>query len=211
MQGYQFVRPLVASPFSRSLRNASLAAVALLSLAGSVACTSSGVSSSEEAQAAYVGLDASIDRAITLGFAGFNTASSANIAPQSGNGTKSGTMTVSGQVDQGSSANKGMRLTVKMAGYSDDGKLTYNTNDAALPKLDLDLKGIPNGTLTGTMTGTYTISGDLKGDVALNLSFAGTLQPSASDAKAVERKPGTTHITGTATSGDSVYTVDVTR
>jgi len=53
-----------------------------------------------------------------LGFDGFNSASSANIATQTAAGAKSGTLTVTGQVDQGASANKGMRLQVALAsGY----------------------------------------------------------------------------------------------
>ena len=175
------------------------------------ACSSSGVSSTEEAQRAYLGLDASIDKGITLGFAGFNAAQSANIAPQTANGATSGTMTVTGQVDQGASANKGMRLTEKLVTYSDDGKLTFATNDASPPHLDMNLKNIPTGTLSGTLVGTYSMDGELKGSVTLNLAFTGTLQANASDPKIVERKPGTTHITGTATSGDAVYNVDVTR
>lgn len=176
-----------------------------------IACSSSAVSSNEDAQKAYLGLDPSIDKAITLGFAGFNAAKSANIDAQTANGAKSGTMTITGQVDQGSSPNKGMRLVEKLVTYSDDGKLTYATNDATPPKLDMQLKGIPTGTLSGTLVGTYSVDGDIKGSVTLNLAFTGTLQANATDAKIVERKPGTTHITGTATSGDGVYNVDVTR
>ena len=88
------------------------------------ACGDDGVSSTEDAKNAYLGLDPSIDKAITLGFAGFNSAKSANIDAQTAMGTKSGTLTVTGQVDQGNSANKGMRLLVAMTGYSDDGKIT---------------------------------------------------------------------------------------
>src|SRR5689334_21944964 len=81
-------------------------------------CGGSAVSSSADAAKAYLGLDQSIDKAITLGFAGFNSAQSANISPQTANGTKSGTLTVTGQVDQGTSANKGMRLATAYATYS---------------------------------------------------------------------------------------------
>lgn len=173
------------------------------------ACGSS-VSSEEEARRAYLGLDSHIDKAITLGFAGFNSASSANISPQSTIGAFSGMLTVSGQVDQGSSANKGMRLLEDLAGYSDDGKLTYATS--AQPALNMQLKGIPTGTLSGTLVGTYSMVGELTGTVTLNLSFNGVLQANAVDPKKVERKPGTTVITGTATSGSGgVYQVNVTR
>src|SRR3954447_5100250 len=82
------------------------------------------VSSTADAQKAYLGLDPSVDKAISLGFAGFNSASSANISPQTTDGGVSGTLTVTGQVDQGVSANKGMRLTEALSSYSDDGKVT---------------------------------------------------------------------------------------
>jgi hypothetical protein len=55
------------------------------------------------------------------------------------------------------------------------------------------------------------MDGALKGPVDLNLSFTGQLQPNAVDAKKVERKPGTTHITGTATASGTSYAVDITR
>ena len=183
----------------------------LLALAVLVACSSSSVSSTEDAKNAYLGLDASVDKAITLGFAGYNSASSANISPQNDVGAKGGTMTVTGQVDQGSSANKGMRLFEKLVTYSDNGTINYSTNDASLPALGLSLKSIPTGTLTGTLVGSFTMDGALKGPVSLNLSFSGQLQPNAIDPKKVERKPGTTHITGTATAGDGTYQVDITR
>ena len=167
----------------------------------------SGVSSDEQARRSYLGLDASIDKAIQLGFDGFNSASSANISPQKTTGTASGTLTVTGQVDQGASANKGMRLFEELVNYSDDGKLVYATS--ALPALDMQLKNIPTGTLTGTLIGSFAVAGDITGTVVLNLSFAGTLQPGTGTQ--VARKPGTTRITGTATSGAGVYQVDVTR
>ncbi|MBL8631761.1 MAG: hypothetical protein JNM40_00960 [Myxococcales bacterium] len=168
-----------------------------------------GVSSDEQARRAYLGLDASIDKAIQLGFDGFNAASSANISPQTTNGTTAGTLTVTGQVDQGSSANKGMRLFTAFAGYSDDGKLVYATNASALPALNMQLKGIPTGTMTGTLVGTLMMTGELSGDVTLNLSFNSTLQ--AGSGSTVSRKPGTTVITGTAISAGGTYQVNVTR
>ncbi|WAS91814.1 hypothetical protein [Nannocystis punicea] len=60
-----------------------------------------------------------MDRALKLGFDGFNAASSANIPEQSEPGEAAGLMVVNGKVDQGSSANKGMRLEVSLADYSD--------------------------------------------------------------------------------------------
>ena len=65
-------------------------------------------------------------------------ASSANIPEQTGAGELSGTMTISGQVDQGASANKGMRLEMSLAGdYADvilegDTDVIYNGGPAAL-------------------------------------------------------------------------------
>jgi hypothetical protein len=173
------------------------------------ACGSDSVNSVGDAQNAYLGLDLSIDKAITLGFNGFNSASSANIAPQTANGSASGTLTVTGQVDQGASANKGMRLFTAFANYSDNGEITYNTASTALPALNMMLVNIPTGTLTGTLVGKVTMSGEEEGDLTLNLSFQGQLQLGAGGI--VERKPGTTRITGTATSAAGTFNVDVTR
>ena len=168
-----------------------------------------GVSSDEQARRAYLGLDLHIDKAIQLGFDGFNSASSANISPQMTAGMVSGTLKVRGQVDQGAAANKGMRLFEELVNYSDDGKLVYATAATALPALNMQLKGIPTGTLDGNLMGNYTMTGELKGSVTLTLTFTGQLQ--AGTGTQVLRKPGTTHITGTATSGDGTYNVDVTR
>lgn len=180
----------------------------VLSLGLGLGC-GSGVSSDEQARRAYLGLDASIDKAISLGFDGFNAASSANIPPQMTTGLTSGTLAVSGQVDQGASANKGMRLSEAMVNYSDDGKLIYDTAASASPALTMQLKNIPNGTLDGTLAGAFAMTGELAGSVVLSITFSGTLQPGAGSK--VERKPGSTHIVGTATSGNGTYQVDVTR
>ena len=150
-----------------------------------------------------------MDKAITLGFAGFNSASSANISPQSADGGVSGTMTVTGQVDQGTSANKGMRLLDALSSYSDDGKVTYNTDSNALPALTINLKGIPTGTLDGSLNGSFAMSGELGGQLLLALTFAGQIESGPNNT--VVRKTGTTHITGTATSAAGTYAVDVTR
>lgn len=180
-----------------------IAALLLLSACGP------GVSSDEQARRAYLGMDASIDQAIALGFAGFNAASSANIDPQTGNGAKTGTLTVSGQVDQGASANKGMRLDTEYVMYSTDGKITYATDRVENPQLDMQLKMIPTGTLSGSFVGTIDMTGELDGALVLNLNFTADLQAGANST--VERAPGTTHVTGTATSGAGTYTVDVTK
>ena len=185
------------------------------------ACGSSDtVSSDEQARRAYLGLDKSIGKSITLGFDGFNSATSANISPQMVAGDKAGTLTVTGQVDQGSSANKGMRLLVGMVGYSDgpivsDDKnhtitVTYDTDAATAtqPALSMMLKNIPTGTVDGTLMGIYHLTGDIKGDVTLDLTFSGTLMSGQNNT--VVRVPGSTHVTGTAVSGDGMYAVDVT-
>lgn len=187
----------------------------LASFAFALACAAAAgcgnVSSAEDARKAYLGIDPAIDKSIQLGFDGFNSANSANISAQMANGVKSGTMTVTGQVDQGNSANKEMRLKLALADYSDDGAIKYATDPAAPLALDMSLKGIPTGTLTGTLVGNISMSGNLEGALKMNLAFTGQLQANAQDAKKVERKPGTTHVTGTATSKYGTYTVDVTR
>jgi hypothetical protein len=191
---------------TRLPRSLSLSLLLTVAAAG---CGNGSVNSTDDARKAYLGLDPSVDKAITLGFQGFNTASSANISPQTANGTKTGALTVTGQVDQGASSNKGMRLNTAYTTYSDDGLITYASDPAALPMLDMQLKNIPTGTLTGSLVGSVTMSGAEKGALALNLSFSGMLQAGAGST--VERAPGTTHITGTATSSSGTYTVDVTR
>lgn len=193
--------------------------LALVALTG--ACSDDDtISSDEEARRAYFGLDESIAASITLGFAGFNSASSANIAPQTAAGIAGGTLTVTGQVDQGSSNNKGMRLKVGMVAYTDglvvidgtptDIDIVYDTsaNVASQPSLTMQLKGIPTGTLDGTLVGDYTMTGDIEGTATLNLTFTGKLMD-AGGGKPV-RVPGMTHVTGTAVSGDGTYAVDVT-
>ncbi|HEY2370412.1 MAG TPA: hypothetical protein VGH87_28645, partial [Polyangiaceae bacterium] len=65
------------------------------------------------------------------------------------------------------------------------------------------------GSLSGSLNGTYGMTGALKGTVDLAVTFTGSLE--ANDAGGVERKPGSTHITGTATSGSGIYQIDLTR
>src|SRR3954468_5514648 len=181
--------------------------LALLVLA---AGCSNSVHSDVDAMRAYAGLDASIDKAIGLGFDGFNAPSTgANIMPQMTTGALHGTLTVTGQVDQGSSNNKNMTLSTNYVAYSDDGKVTYDANSAALPVLAMSLKGIPTGTLSGSLTGALTMTGDLHNTVTLAVTFTGNLQSGGNNT--VARAPGTTHITGTATSDYGTYTIDVTR
>jgi len=194
------------------MRSTPIVALAALSFLGAFAACGSDVSSTEDAKKAYMGLDPSVDKAITLGFSGYNEVSGApgaNIAPQGADGGVSGTLSVSGQVDNGSSANKTMRLTETLSNYSDDGHVTYGTDQSALPNLTMNLKNIPTGTLDGTLSGSFLMSGGLTGQVSLALSFAGDLE--AAPDGGVQRKAGTTHITGTATSPAGTYSVDVTR
>lgn len=198
----------------RSSRPLSCAFTAVLVVLG---CGSNSVSSNDDAKRAYLGLDGSIDKAIDLGFKGFNEAQGANIPPETTAGSMAGTLTVTGQVDQGTSANKQMRLNVAMSGYSDISGFTYDagTSDAgaALPTLDMSLQGIPTGTLFGSLMGTFQMSGTLSGPVTLDLTFTGDLEanPDGGISAGVIRKPGTMHITGTATSPAGTFTVDVTK
>jgi hypothetical protein len=190
------------------------------------ACHSDTVDSDEQARRAYLGLDPSIGESMTLGFAGFNAAQSANIPTEMSNGAEHGTLAITGQVDQGASANKGMRLLVGMVGWTDgpfsiDDKndkldITYDTSTttSSQPALTLNLKGIPasgssaTGTLDGTLTGSYTMSGDLKGTVDLDLTITGTIIDDGTG-KTV-RKPGSTTVTGTAVDGNGMYMVSLT-
>jgi len=190
----------------------------LLAIVAAIGCSSSGVSSADDARRAYLGLDGSIDKAIDLGFQGFNDAKSANIPTESAAGALTGTLTVTGQVDQGASNNKQMRLALAMAKYADVSGFTYDSDQgadagAAPPALDMSLQGIPTGTLGGSLMGTFRMSGDLSGPVTLALTFTGELEPSPDGgaAGAVARKPGTTHVTGTATSPSGTFAVDVTK
>lgn len=179
------------------------------------ACGGDEVDSNARARQAYQGLDLSIDKAIDLGLKGYNEATSANIPEQSAPGNVRGTMTVTGHVDQGSSANKTMNLSIALAGYSDDGKITYDTAaadaSADLPLLGMGLKNLPDGTVDGSLAGTFQMTGDLEAEVVLSLSFAGSLTHGEAGAGQIMRLPGTTHITGTAQSASGVYQVDVTR
>lgn len=219
----------------------------LRALAASIALAASGVflssivscgddddvSSEEEARLAYLGLDRAVERALNLGMQGFNMAQSANISPQTGTGDVSGTLVVTGQVDQGSSDNKGLRLRTAFTMYEDrftgtggdaglgtESDVVYDTATldggiADLPALDLQLRNIPSspsatGTFTGTLAGRVRMSGDLEGDVVLALTFSGSIRM-ISGGSGIERVPGSTHVTGTATSRYGTYTVDLTR
>lgn len=176
-----------------------------------------GLGSEEDARRAYLGLDLSIEKSLDLGMDGFNAASNANIPTQSGEGDVSGTIVVDGQVDQGNSDNKGMRLTVALEAYSDgviervddqDIEITYDTYPDDLPDLTLSLRNIPNGTLEGTLVGTYEMHGSIEGTATLDLTLSGTIEDDGSGG--ITRTVGGTHVTGVAHSGDYTYDVDVT-
>jgi hypothetical protein len=175
-----------------------------------------GLGSEEDARRAYLGLDQSIEKSLDLGMDGFNAASNANIPTQSGEGDVSGTIVIDGQVDQGASDNKGMRLTVTLEGYSDgvieqvddeDVEITYDTRPDDLPDLTLTLRDIPNGTLEGTLVGTYDMHGYIEGTATLDLMMSGPIEDDGNGG--ITRTVGETQITGVAHSGDYTYDVDV--
>ena len=195
------------------------ASLALLLTAAACGGDDDAVSSDEEARRAYLGLDNSVEKSLNLGMDGYNAADNANIPDQSGIGEIDGTIVVSGQVDAGTSDNKELRLYVSLAGYTDgpfavdddsdeEIDITYDTDEAALPYLELSLRDMPNGTFTGTLSGDYLMTGDLEGEVSLDLVMTGEIE--GPDADTITRVVGTTHVTGTASSGDGAWEVDVT-
>jgi hypothetical protein len=200
----------------KSRRRASFFAAGLLALscAGLSSACGSGVTDEEGARYAYLGIDPAIDKIIDLGFKGFNEADSANIAEQSTTGDVSGTLSLIGQVDQGSSDNKGMRLDVTIVDYSDgaleeelgEDDVIYDSN----PILDVDLqmKGLPDAELDGTIVGSLIMEGALEGEVTLSLVITGETEDAGDGT--IRRKAGTVHVTGTATSEYGVFDVDVT-
>jgi hypothetical protein len=176
------------------------------------------VTSDEEAELAYLGLDRAVSRAMDLGLQGFSLASSANIATQTGSGDVSGTMTVDGQVDQGASANKGLRLDVTVEDYADledldpdddeEEDLFVEYHSLSPATVDLQLRGIPDGTLEGTFLGTFGMEGDLEGEVTLDVTISGPLEDDG--AGGTRRVVGETVVVGTATNdGDGRYEIDV--
>jgi hypothetical protein len=154
-----------------------------------LAACGSTVSSDEDARNAYLGLDPSIDKAISLGFDGFNSASSANIDPQTADGGVSGTLTVSGHVDQGNSGtSKIMNLTEALTNYSDNGSITYVTNAAALPALSMSL-GHSHRDPRRWLNGPHVRCPGRGSRV--NLTFTGMLRQDR-EARSL-RQPGTAH------------------
>jgi hypothetical protein len=181
----------------------------------SAACAPA-VHSDAMAELAYVDLDGAVGRGLSLGMDGYNSASSANIEDQEAEGDTSGTMVISGQVDQGESDNKGLRLFMTLTEYSDtladdnEPDVLYDTDPAAPAALTLSLRNIPDGTIDGTIVGDFAMDGALAGVVALDLTLSGTLELVSDDDTAIQRVDGSTTITGTATSDYGVYDVDVT-
>ena len=201
-----------------SVRGPQAFSLSLLFCVGLMGCGDS-IDSIEQARRAYLGLDKSVEKSLQLGFAGFNAATSANIPAQSSSGDATGTLTITGQVDQGSSTNKGMRLRVGMVNYS-DGRLTVPGDDdtveltyvtatdtAAQPELTLNLRDIPNGSFTGKLLGKFQMSGDLEGEVTLDLVMNGRLEDDGTGK--VRRVAGTTSIGGLASSSEGAYVVNI--
>ncbi len=179
------------------------------------ACGDEGVVDEESARLAYEGLDPSIDKALDLGFQGFNEASSANIPEQSTTGDASGTLTIGGKVDQGASNNKEMTLDATYTDYSDgdpdeeDDIVDVIYDSQGTVTIDLSLKGLPNADLTGTIVGTVIMDGGLLGPVTLDLAITGETEDDGTGK--IRRKAGTVRVTGTATSDYGTFQVDVTH
>lgn len=191
-----------------------VATVALLQ--GLAGC--GGVASEDDARIASLGLNTMVSEVLALGLAGFAAADSANIPPQSADGADSGSIDVAGQVDQGASANKGLRLQVTLADYAEttiddpttdeveELELLYSTPDDDTLAVDLSLRNIPDGTLTGTIAGDARITGDLEAEIDVALSLSGGLESDGTGG--TQRTTGTTSVTGTVTSANGSFDVD---
>lgn len=195
--------------FASWTRRAALRLLPLIALSLTTsACSHGAINNELAAEQAYLGLDRAIDRMIKLGFDGFNAADSANIPPQVEAGDESGTMDVSGKVDQGASANKGMQLDVVLTDYSDgpveETSIIYTGGPM---EADFSLKGLPDADLSGSLSGVIEMRGDLAGAVELNLSLTGMTEDVGGGL--VARTPGSIHVVGTATSDYGVFNVDV--
>jgi len=193
----------------------------ILLLVGACSSDNTAVNSNEQARRAYLGLDKSISKSLTLGFTGYNMASNANIPAQMTAGDKAGTLTISGKVDKGNCAQLGMTLDVGMVGYSDGPvaidnnnhtvTITYDTSTdpASQPILNLKLNASAGNSITGSLMGDYTMTGDLKGTVTLDVTITGTFMGSCT--ANLSRVAGSTTITGTAVnSSGGMYDINVT-
>jgi hypothetical protein len=176
------------------------------------------INSDEQARRAYLGLDKSVSKSLTLGFQGYNAATNANIPSEMAAGDLTGAITIGGHVDQGNPSQISMGLDAAMTMYS-DGKIvvddknntitvTYATNMATPPSLSLKLNASAGNTVTGSLDGDYVMSGDLQGTVTLSLQINGLFSGTAPN---VMRVAGSTKVTGTAVnSSGGVYMVDTT-
>jgi hypothetical protein len=171
-----------------------------------------------EAASAYFGLEEAVYRAVDLALVGLNGASSANLPAETGNGDISGTLTVTGHVDQGVSDNKTMNVATAFMVYQDRlptaeggaaSGITYDTDAVSLPMLSILLRNIPNGSFTGSLSGALHMSGKLNGDVVLVLAINGSVEPVPGMPGKIQRVPGTTYVTGTATSDYGTYRLDL--
>lgn len=185
--------------------------LAILLVAAACGCGSGDAPTvNTQAMEAYLGLDSSIDKALNLAFVGMNSAATANIAPETAAGDAKGKLVVMGQVDQGTSSSKTIRVDTIYNGYSDDGDTLYATDAASPPLLALQLDGVPYGTLSGTFLGQLTMSGLLVGPLTVQLTFDGQLQPAGTHG-GIARVMYSTRLHGTAVSDYGTYAVDFTR
>ena len=188
---------------------------AVLCLYGLLLGCGGGTSSNDQARRAYMGLDSGIRKAFLLGFEGYNAAHDTDIPHQSAKGEVSGSLTISGQVDATVSTTQFMNLLIEMTNYSDGDvrisdetiTLTYATSaDVTLqPVLNLTLQDVPYGTFTGTLAGPFQMAGDLMGDVTLDLTLSGMIEDDGTGL--LVPVAGTTAVDGTATAGESHYTI----
>lgn len=208
--------------FPMGARSAGALLAAAVVLSG--ACGSDDVSSEEDARLAYMGLHVMIDKAVNLGLEGYNEADSANIADQEGEGDVEGRIVVGGQVDQGVSDNKELRLDIELEAYRDelideseegegepvDLEIRYDSDDEVLPGAEISLRNIPDGTFAGELVGSFHMEGDLEGEVYLDLEIEGELEEIEGSDGDVRRAPGETSVAGTAESRYGDFEVDFT-
>ena len=97
-----------------TLRAALGSASLLLLIATAVGCgNGNSVTSDEQARRAYLGLDKSISKSLALGFAGYNAASTPTSRRRWGPVTSTGTLTITGHVDQGNPSQASMGLNAE--------------------------------------------------------------------------------------------------
>jgi hypothetical protein len=162
----------------------------------------------QRAQTVYVEIQDVIYDSMELAFKGFNTATSATVPPQTKTGDNKGTLTVTGQVDQGTSPDKAMKLQLELVDYpsASTTNTTFKTG-ATKPSLNINLKGIPNGTLDALLSGDFLMSGTLSGTATLSITMTGTLQKDPSNTSKVQ--PAKYSIKGTTKSDYGTHSVDI--